>query len=462
MTRLSKKASAANLSLDGGLQDCRRVAGELGAAVIAERIDNGVSGSIRQRKGLKAWLEDATSRSADVLIAPHSDRITRTGLSSQSGQIMDMLKGLDPETGKQVRAPIRLVTVSSSDGGRIDTSVPGGLEKLEQEFAAAAVELRRITQRNRQNRARLVAAGRYAGGPVPAGCRVVERDGGKFVESDPQWASVVRRGAERVVGGTSPRAVAVEWQAAGLPVARTDAWSTYSVYSTLLSETTARLILGPALAKALRERLPKPGEKTPEQRGSGGRPSTRLLVRGNGLCGSCGRPLVSSGGAYRCCSFMNGKPCPSAVSIRAVFADEVVEARFLEKWGDLPFLELRTEVDGADHLDAAVVELETSQARMLDDPSPETAEAYRLARDELEHLQATASRVTTTYIDAGMTLGERWRGLTTEEKRDELAVHLAEPVKVVPVTERKGNKLKPERIVTVWRDEVPDPYDPHG
>lgn len=116
--RLSKLAGDENLSKEGMLADTRAKAIELGLQVVSEHVDDGLTGALRNRPDFMAWLDDARECRASTLIAWHVDRMTREGVNVAAA-ILDVAEGKDPETGKLIRHPVRLVDRKGldSEGG---------------------------------------------------------------------------------------------------------------------------------------------------------------------------------------------------------------------------------------------------------------------------------------------------------------------------------------------------------
>src|SRR3954463_10380590 len=169
--RLSKEARAENLSLDGMMRECEELAEEHGLRVVARHIDDGISGAVRNRPGFVAWLDDAREARVDHLIAWHVDRMTREGINV-AGQILDTVEGKDPETGRQIRRPVRLLDTKGLDSAGDETAFRFQFV-IKAEVARAEPE--RIPGRSKSRRPRLIPRRPWAGGgEVPIGFRVVD------------------------------------------------------------------------------------------------------------------------------------------------------------------------------------------------------------------------------------------------------------------------------------------------
>src|SRR4051794_40578829 len=200
--RLSKEARAENLSLEGMMADCERLAEEHGLRVVARHIDDGISGAVRNRPGFVAWLNDARECRVDHLIAWHVDRMTREGINV-AGQILDTVEGKDPETGRQVRRPVRLLDTKGLDSAGDETSFRFQFV-IKAEVARA--ERERMRDRAKAARRRAILAGRWAGGgQTPYGFQVVDNPegAGKVLAHHPEEVATIIEATSRVLAGES-------------------------------------------------------------------------------------------------------------------------------------------------------------------------------------------------------------------------------------------------------------------
>lgn len=412
--RLSKQAGDTNLSLQGMLDDCRAVAARLGAEVVAEHVDDGTSGAVRDRPEHLAWIDDAVSGRANLLIAPYTDRLTREGVNA-AAMVLDVIEGKDPTTGRVVRGPVRLVTVDGLDSER-------DAEAFRWRFVIAAevarAERARIAARNKATKRRLIEAGRYSGGPVPFGRKVAPApDGrGKVLVEDEEESVLLADAAWKILDGESMRSVA-RWLNTVSRTRYGKEWQRSSVRATLLSASTADL-MGRGIARRLRDALTPSG--APKARG--GRPVTRLLTGGLAWCASCGRKLTTSAGRYVCMAYASGESCPAPVT---------VNARLLEAWAERAWL------DGIGGVERTrTVAMDRAEDAELEDLLDEVAEVARAfasaGPDELLGLskRMTALRTREAEIKArpqapelsmvvgtGQTWGEAWADAGDAEER---------------------------------------------
>ncbi|MBZ5737504.1 recombinase family protein [Nocardioides mangrovi] len=470
--RLSRQAKGSNLSLDGMINDCHKLAASLGLHVYAVHIDNGKSGAIRNRPEFLAWLDDARKGHVGTLIGSHSDRLTREGVNA-AAMVLDVVEGKDPTTGAVVRSPVRLATVDGLDSEKDS-------EAFRWRFVIAAevarAERERIRDRNVATKERLAATKRFPGGAIPYGCQVVERpdplDGGKvgkYLERKEEEAIVLEEVAARLLRGDSVRSC-VHWLSTeGIKTRRGREWQRTSLISTLLSAPSGEHVFNPATHRALAERL------QPKRHGgvkhNGGRPAAHLLVGGIGKCGGCGGNLTTAGGRpkddgtayptrYTCMGKSKGQACPGGATINAKACDEEIERRFLKRYGIQPYMEIRTVLMGGEELEEAKAADAAAQKALSETLSAENFAAAQEARTKLEAAQAQPIRRQDTLHLTGETFAERWQSSNLEGRRKLLIDNLAEPVVVLPGRPKqgpgRGKVVNLDRIEIAWLIDEPD------
>ena len=470
--RLSRQAKGSNLSLDGMIDDCHQLAARLGLSVHAVHVDNGKSGAIRNRPEFLAWLNDARQGHVGTLIGSHSDRLTREGVNA-AAMVLDVVEGKDPTTGAVVRSPVRLATVDGLDSEK-------DAESFRWRFVIAAevarAERERIRERNIATKERLAATKRFPGGAIPYGCKVVERpdpaDGGKvgkYLERDEEEALVLSEVAARLLRGDSVRSCVYWLSSEGIKTRRGHEWQRTSLISTLLSEPTKEHVLNAATHRALSERL------QPKRHGgvkhNGGRPAAHLLVGGLGKCGGCGGNLTTAGGRpkgdgtsyparYTCMGKSKGQACPGGATINAKACDDEIERRFLERYGNEPYMEIRTVLMGGEELEQAKADDAAAQKALSETLSAENFAAAQEARARLEAAQAHPVRRQDTLHLTGQTFAERWNSTNLEGRRTMLTDNLATPVVLMPGKPKqgpgRGKVVNLDRIELSWRVDEPD------
>ncbi len=295
------------------LDDARALCESHGFRVVGEHVDDGLSGAIRNRPGFVAWLADARELRAANLVAFHVDRMTREGVNV-AALILDTIEGKDPETGRLVRAPARLLDCKGLDSAGDETAFRLTFV-LKAEVARE--ERKAMARRSADARARLKLADRWGGGPLAFGFRAVANPAGEgqVLVPDPDEAAFVREMAERLLA-ESPLPAVLRWANGpfGRPPRRVPSWSRTTVCQMLTTtpQGTAEDILTPDERAALRQVLAQSPRTKPT-----GRAPARLL---SGLlrCSGCDRRMfVANKGngirAYR------SPPTPARVRGRCLF-----------------------------------------------------------------------------------------------------------------------------------------------
>lgn len=211
--RLSKDEPSSTSCADQ-LDLCRRHAAQIGAHVVREFQDDGISGfSTGNRPGILDLLASARAREIDVVIAEHSDRLSR-GLSG-SGAVYEDLKSFG----------VRYLTVNQG----VVTLAQAGLSGL-----VSAMTLEEGANKTRRGLRARVEAGRSGGG-LTFGYRklLAYDDAGEprrgLMEIDPAQADVVRRILADYAAGVSPQAIAHTLNREGVPGPRGRAWNASTI-----------------------------------------------------------------------------------------------------------------------------------------------------------------------------------------------------------------------------------------
>lgn len=436
--RLSKQAKDSNLSLPGMLADCEALASNLGATVIARHIDDGTSGSVREREKLLAWLADGVEGRADILITPTTDRITRDGVWT-AARVLDVVQGEAPSSV----GPVRLVTVDGLDSDNRSSFRLAFVIQAE----LARAELERITKRNQDTRRRLLAEDRWTGGPVPFGCQVVLRDNErgkpvKHLEPCPAEVEIMNDAADKLIEGMAKRRV-VRWlYDEGVKTRRGADWSIRQLKSNMLCQASRKHVFTARKYRAL-EQIFEPGKATR------GRPQSWLLSKGGLLCGGCQRPTTTAKKRYAC----ERIDCPHQCTVDAQAVDDFMEEEFLRKWGEHRWYETVVELVGGADLDAAEDELSKAQAELLASPGAETLASYTAAQQAMAEAQASTPERHTVTRATDWTWAEWWESADVIERAAELRQALAKPVVLWPGTAVR-RRVDLTRLEIVWRDEI--------
>jgi site-specific DNA recombinase len=486
--RLSREAGETNLSLDGMMRDLRDLADRLGVRLIAEHSDDGISGAVRDRPEFTAWLDDAREGRADVLLAYHTDRLTREGVNA-AAMVLDVVEGKDPTTGRVIRTPVRLVTWDGLDSEK-------DAEAFRWRFVIAAevarAERARIAERNTRTKARLRMSGRWSGGPRPYGYRpeVAEDGKGKILAVDPDEAAIVRRIAEEILAGESLYAIAVGLNADGIPSAKGGTWTRATVRNLVRSEhvlgRVSVAVRGPngeptrdrrplldedgvpvvawtplldldtaERVRALTDSTPTPGRS--EATIAGRRTRASRLLSGLLTC-SCGAPLVvrrRKGVAYYGCADRarglrtdRDRPC---LLVDADKVEAEVEDRFLADAGRLPVVETITRVPAVAGLAEAERDLADASAEISTTaPSalPALFDRISTLSARRERLAALPSEPVVEVVETGETFAERWARLDDVAARRRMIADSGVVIEVAPA--RRRGFWDPERVCVTF------------
>lgn len=467
LVRLSKAASDENLSLDGMLADCRALADREGLTVVSEHVDDGLSGAIRNRPGFIAWLDDARECRAGTLIAWHVDRMTREGINV-AARILDAVEGKDPDTGKVIREPARLVDTRGLDSRGDETSFR---LRFVINAEVARGERERMRDRSRVAHRRALTAGRWPGGRPPYGFQVVDNpDGpGKVLALHPQEAAFIREAGARVLAGDNlsvvvrwangpdghPPRTATSWARNSLdqiltgPAAAGEVTTTVEGRSVPLLDSDGHVVTIPAIltpdeSAALRARL---SVRNPNA-AKGGRHPSRLLS-GVITCSGCNGKLgvsrrTNASVLYRCKSHSHTCVCDTPVAVSALPLEEYVTRVYLDSVGSHPAYVRRAEVSGAAAVAAAQEAVSEALAALAGSPTDDAVTRYREACEARDEALTVPQETQVRLVPTGRTLAEQWEVSGVHERR---AMLQSAYLTIVILPGRRGRTgLDPARV----------------
>ncbi|GAB1688457.1 recombinase family protein [Krasilnikovia sp. M28-CT-15] len=471
--RLSKAAGSTNMSRDGMIADLRALCAREGFEEIALHVDDGYTGSLRDRPGFQAWLADAREGRADVLIAWHVDRMTREGLNVAAA-LLDVVEGKDPATGKIVSPPVRLMDTKGLDSA--DGEAFRMLFVIRAEIARA--ERERMRDRTRSAVDRLRRAGRWPGGAPPYGYRVVPAANGvgKTLAVEPTEAAVVQEAAHMILAGHSLGRVTRWLNERGHKPRFSNTWRRVSLTQMLTGDAlTGAVSIG---GKVLRDDTGKRFTPFPEvldlptvlalrkalapkaAAGPRGRAPARLLS-GIITCGSCGARLYVAtpgrdrGIVYRCNARGQGQLCSRSVHIDAPRVEEFVAGEFLASFAHVPMTVERVTVTGDGDLAEIDDRISAALADMAMAATPEAFAQLQELQAERARIEAAPRRTVVERVPTGLTLGQEWDRRGTEGRRelltDAVGVLAANPGRP---TGRQG--FDSSRVLLRWAEGDPD------
>lgn len=466
--RLSKQASQENVSLAGMTTDLRAVVAREGFEEVALHVDDGLSGSVRDRPEFTAWLDDARQGRCDVLVAWHVDRMTREGLNV-AAMMLDVVEGKNPATGKVVNRPVRLMDTRGLDSANGDSWRMAFVVMAE----VARAELQRIKDRNKAKSERLRKAGRWAGGGAPYGYRIIEADGpGKTLAVEPDEAAAIREAAARILGGEPLGRVARWMTEHGTPPRRADAWSRVTLRQVLTGDAVlGRMTIGGQVERdgdghaltpfepilnltesaALRQQL-----KPVPDAAKGGRKPARLLS-GFIVCHSCGNRMqvarrTRGEVTYRCMTRSNGGACANAVVITAGQVDDYIEERWLAMFGPMPIIEERAVIEDDGQLAKTEDAIAAAVRQLAQSATPELFARLQTLQAERDQIAAAAQYTAqrTELVRTGRRFGEVWAAAVSLDDKRELLQTTVESVIIGP-GHRGPRGLDAGRVDVKWR-----------
>ncbi|HWJ96518.1 MAG TPA: recombinase family protein [Acidimicrobiales bacterium] len=266
------------------VEDCRKLAAELGWQVVDEYVDNDVSAySGKKRPAYERMLSDLSDGLVDAVLAYHADRLTRRPIE------------LEHFVETVSAAGVRHVRFVS--GGEMDPGNGDGLLVLRMLGAVAANESASKSRRVRRKLDEVAAAGRPHGGSVrPFG---FEDD---KITVRPAEAEVVRQLATRYLAGESLRSLCIWLDDEGVRTVKGGLWRSPTLRGLLSSGRIAglRVHRGEVVGPAVWEPIITPAQRDKilarmaDAATTGRRTPRRYLLSGLLRCHRCGGKLYSA------------------------------------------------------------------------------------------------------------------------------------------------------------------------
>ncbi len=380
--RISSDQDGTSLGVQRQLEDCRKLADQLGWTVADEYVDNDLSAyGSKRRPEYQRMLTDLAEGVRDAVIVLHADRLTR-----KPRELEDLL---DVLTAAKVRQ-VRFVA-----GGDLDIGTGDGLMLLRVLLAVAAAESATKSRRVKRKMLQNAEAGLPHGGHG----RPFGYDQDK-VTVLPAEAQIIRDLADRYLAGESLRSLAGWLEGQGVKTARGGVWRSPTIRQMLRSARIAGLrehdgqVLGPAVWEAIitertRDRLLA---RMQEQKVSGRRSPRRYLLSGLLRCHQCSSTMYSAARVdgpapirrYVCASGPDHGGCGGTMVNAAPVEDLIMEAVLYR-------------LDSRDLADAL------AGRAALDERTAEIAAALQADQDQLAELTGmySAKQITAReWIDA--------------------------------------------------------------
>lgn len=487
--RLSQSDDAST-SIARQRKDLLELADREGWAVVAELVDDGISGR-KTRANAEEALRMVRDGEADVLAVWKLDRWSRQGIAALGA----LVEALDSRPSA--------LFVAHMDGLRSNQSAWRIIAAVLAEVAR--IEAENTSTRVKSSRAHLQATRRFTGFVPPFGYRsIANPDGeGRVLVPDVEEAALVRELAERLLSGASLTELTDDLRARRIPTTKSPArkarqagkptgdldrglWHLTVVRSLLRSETILGRtthavdgrrvpvtdstglpvtfwppIIDAATMTLVRDRLPVARGKMSQRR------RAARVLSGVAYCAVCDSKLyVVRGGKvtyYRCAAkrpdMVPPCPCPQLI---AETLEEVIAERILAAHGDSPEVE-EVRVVSNPEAEAALSDIEqalreATEALLGDDvDAPAIMERITALKARRAELQALPSAVHVTHVPTGRTLREAWDASdpATPEgvySRRNVVLSVLDHVTLAPGGSRAQ---RPEdRVTFYWNDEL--------
>lgn len=281
--RISSDQDGARAGVGRQVEDCRKLAADLGWMVAGEYVDNDLSAYTgKRRPEYERMMTDLADGLVDGIVVYNIDRLTRR--PAELEQFYEAVRAAGVRD-------VRFVT------GDTDISTTDGLMMARILGAFAAKESANISRRVVRKMEQVAAEGRPHGGSRrPFGYE------SNMITVVPEEAEIVRTIVARFLAGESTRSLAVWLNDQQVPTVTGSPWITTTLKGMLTNPRYAGLrahrgvVVGPAVWEAIiseddhRRILAKYAEK----KTSGRRTPQRYLLSGMLRCGKCGTRLYSS------------------------------------------------------------------------------------------------------------------------------------------------------------------------
>ena len=456
--RISSDTEGKALGVTRQLEDCRRLAVQVGWTIAQEYVDNDLSAySGKLRPGYQQMLADLADGLRDAVICYHVDRLTRRPV-----ELEQFVATVDAAGVRQVRFVSGDMDLGTGDGlliGRIMAAVAAN---------ESAAKSRRMLRKWEQNAAQ--------GMPHGGSTRPFGYDADR-VTVRPDEAQVIRQLVTRYLAGESLRSLCTWLVEAGVPTVTGGEWRSPTLRGLLRSGRIAGLrehrgeVVGPAQWEAIispadRDRVLA---RMAEQTASGRRSPRRYVLSGLLRCGKCGGKLYASprenSRRYVCLTGPDQRGCG-----RLTVVAEPLEAMLVEA--------VLQRLDGPELADAQAGRRDTAGAgagdfsdglagdqAQLDElavmfgKQEISAREWRAAREPIERRIQDRQRqlAALTRTDAliglpgnGSQLRDQWEDLSISRQAAIVAAVLDHAV--IAPGQSGARSLDPLRVAAVWRD----------
>jgi site-specific DNA recombinase len=452
--RISSDQEGTALGVARQLEDCRKLARELGWTVGDEYVDNDLSATYgKHRPRYEAMVADLAEGFRDGVIAYHSDRLTRRPIELE--QFV--------EVATEAKAPVRFVA-----GANVDIANGDGLMVLRLLAVVAANESESKSRRVRRKLEEVAASGRPHGGSNrPFGYQADK------VTVRPDEAEVIRKMVARYIAGESLRSICGWLEDEGIRTVAGGQWRTTTLRLVLTSGRIAGLrqhrgeIVGPAVWEPIitEDQRSKILARAAEQSVTGRRTPRRYLLTGLLRCGRCGNRLFSSARAttrrYVCSSGPDHGGC-GRLTITAGPLEELITQAVLYRLDTPELADGLAGRAGQDEEAAALSHALADDHAQLDELAGLYAAKQIAARewlaartpieDRITDAQRRLARLTNTdaingFIGNGAKLRAQWAELNLTRQHAVVRAVLDHAV----IEPAKSSAFDPARVEPIWR-----------
>ena len=454
--RISSDVDGTGLGVQRQVEDCRKLAKELGWPVREEYVDNDVSAySGKKRPSYQRMLQDITDGLIDAVLVYHIDRLTRRPI-----ELEEFIGVLD--AAKVTR--VRFVT------GDTDLASGDGLLMARIMGAVAANESASKSRRLRRKHEQIAAEGRPNGGARRPFGYTDDK-----LHVVPEEAHVIQTLAGRFLAGESLRSLST-WLAEqnittvyGLP------WRTSTLHSMLASPRLAGLrshrgvVVGAAVWPAIldEDTHRRVVAKFAAAASSRRRTPQRYLLSGMLRCGKCGKRLFSSARQHRrryvCMSGPDHGGC-GRLTVVADPVERLIADAVLYRLDTAELAEALAGRTAADEQAAAVSEALAKDRQQLDELARAHGEnlitmrewltARKPIEQRIDDAERKVSRLTRTdalvgVVGEGEQLRGQWASLNLSRQR--AIVEAVFDHAVIGPGKSGARTLDPDRVQPVWR-----------
>jgi site-specific DNA recombinase len=455
--RISRDPSGEGLGVLRQLEDCRKLAAELGWPTPEEYIDNDFSAySGKSRPEFLRMLADLAAGVRDGVVMWAADRLTRQPRENE--QFLDVIAAAKVRHVRFVHG-IPGVDVHSGEGV-VMLRISGAIAAEE-----SAAKGRRVKRKMLQNAQLGLPHGRSL---RPFG---FEQDA---ITHRPDEAAIIREMAERLVAGESLRSLCTDLDTRGVRTVKGSPWQTHSLRHVLTNPRVAGLrrhngeVIGKAVWEPIiTEELHRKVLATFESRKVSGRRTPRAyLLSGLLRCGKCGGTLYSSrrvdARRYVCLSGPDHRGCGRLTVVAAPLEELVTDYALFRL--DSPAIadavagrgsaDERTTALGAqlsEEREALEYLAEQFGAGAID--RREWEAARRPIRTRVEGLERQLAAITRTDALTGLGPGDSLREQWAQLNLDRQAAILRTLITSITIASgiRGAQRFDPDRAQVTWR-----------